>query len=223
MGCVSGKDCENNEKPIHMVTLKPFQMGKYEVTQNQWSDVMGSSYRSWQHICSDCPVDSIDWDHIKEYLVRLNLLTGKEYRLPTEAKWEYAARAGSETSFPWGDKASHDNANYGNKVGGLVKGKDKWEKTSPVGSFPANAFGLHDMHGNVIEWTEDCWNHSYVGAPTDGSAWRRDGGCSNLVVRGGAWFGSSVSIRSASRFPGRVTRDFRNTYRGFRVVLSRSN
>jgi formylglycine-generating enzyme required for sulfatase activity len=150
------------------------------------------------------PVINVNWFDAKEYVNWLNSLPtrGKgKYRLLSEAEWEYAARAGTTTAYPWGVKASHEFANYGKDecCDGLAQGRDKWVNTSPVGSFPANRFGLYDMHGNVWEWTEDCWNESYKGAPADGRPWTT-GGCSRRVLRGGSWLDGPQLLRSANRF-----------------------
>ena len=146
------------------------------------------------------PVINVSWDDATAYAAWLSQQTGKKYRLPTEAEWEYAARAGSTTKYPWGDEASRDFANYGKDecCGGLAMGKDQWENTAPVGSFSANAFGLHDMHGNVWEWVQDCYHSSYEGAPVDGAA-REQCDSSSRVLRGGSWIDYPTGVRSANR------------------------
>ena len=145
--------------------------------------------------------------------------TGKDYRLPTEAEWEYVARASTSSKYWWGNKASHNYANYGKDKGGdgLTRGADKWFYTSPVGSFPMNNFQVHDMHGNVWKRVEDCWHGSYKNAPSDGSAWLQANGgdCANRVMRGGAWFNYPGYIRSAIRLP--VSTGVRDIGYGFRV------
>jgi formylglycine-generating enzyme required for sulfatase activity len=138
-------------------------------------------------------VINVSWEGAQEYVRWLSARTGDEYRLPSEAEWEYAARAGTTTRYSWGDDIGHDNANC-DGCGSL------WddEQTAPVGSFSANALGLHDIHGNVSEWVEDCWSDSYDGAPSNGGA-RVSGDCSLRVVRGGSWYYGPGYVRSAER------------------------
>jgi formylglycine-generating enzyme required for sulfatase activity len=216
MGCVSGIDCSDDEKPVHRVSLKSFKMGKYEVTQSQWEVVMGEN-PSYFSDCDNCPVEMVNWDDIQQYLKRLNEKTGKSYRLPSEAEWEYAARAGSTGPYSFRGNISTDKANYNNKYtfDGSSQGEYR-EKTLPVGTFSANAWGLYDVHGNVREWVQDCVNDSYRGAPQDGSAWTR-GNCHKRVVRGGSWIDEPYYVRSASRlrYP---PSDRRKTNIGFRVL-----
>ncbi|MEM8920512.1 MAG: formylglycine-generating enzyme family protein, partial [Pseudomonadota bacterium] len=163
------------------------------------------------------PVINVDWNDAQAYVRWLSRKTGKTYRLLSEAEWEYSARAGTTTAYWWGDRASHDYANYGKDqcCSGLASGRDEWVNTAPVGRFPANAFGLYDMHGNVWEWTQDCWNGSYSGAPTNGSAWI-SGDCSRRVLRGGSWYLYPRLLRSASRF--RSTTSVPSYVVGFRVA-----
>jgi len=142
----------------------------------------------------------VSWNDVQSYVAWVSRKTGKQYRLLSESEWEYAARAGTVTPYFWGRPASHDFANYGNDTccAGLAQGSDRWENTSPAGSFPPNAFGLHDMLGNVWEWTGDCQNGSYGGAPNDGAAWTA-GDCGLRVLRGGSWFTDPAFLRSAIR------------------------
>jgi formylglycine-generating enzyme required for sulfatase activity len=139
------------------------------------------------------PVIYVNWRQAQQYVAWFSQMTGKPYRLLTEAEWEYAARAGTMTPYYWGDEIGTGNANC-NGCGSQWDGKEP----APVGSFPANAFGLYDMAGNVYQWVEDCEHDDYVGAPTDGSAWT-SGDCSSRIVRGGSWFVPPVDLRSASR------------------------
>ena len=212
MGDLSG-DGGDRESPVHIVTIAPFEMGKYEVTFSQWDACVadGECPRA-----SDAglgrgnrPVINVSWDDVQGFIAWLNTRTGGGYRLPTESEWEYAARAGSESKYSWGDSIGSNRANCGDDCG------DRWENTAPVGSFASNAWGLHDMHGNVREWVEDCWHDSYVGAPGDGSAWR-SGGCRQRVIRGGSWYYHARILRSA--FRDRYTRSYRDYYLGFRLA-----
>jgi formylglycine-generating enzyme required for sulfatase activity len=153
----------------------------------------------------------VTWDDAKEYIAWLNRITGKEYRLLTEAEWEYAARAGATTAYFWDDEIGQANAN-------CVGCGSQWDgkQTSPVGSFKANAFGLYDMHGNVYEWVEDTWHDSYKGAPVDGTAWLQGGDARSRVVRGGSWNSIPRVPRAASRY--RNSTDGRNNLFGFRLA-----
>jgi formylglycine-generating enzyme required for sulfatase activity len=176
------------EQPEHPVAIKSFSIGKYEVTQEQWYAVMGTMPSKSKG--RKLPVEQISWDAAQLFLKELSKKTGKKYRLPTEAEWEYAARAGTSTTFSFGD----------NEIGidryawYYVNSKD----TNPVGEKLPNAFGLFDVHGNVWEWTEDCWNLNYASAPNDGSSWL-NGDCSRRVLRGGSWGNLASNLRSAYR------------------------
>ncbi|MDE0372435.1 MAG: SUMF1/EgtB/PvdO family nonheme iron enzyme [Rhodospirillales bacterium] len=140
------------------------------------------------------PVINVSWEDARTYVRWLSWKTGERYHLPSESEWEYAARAGSQTRYAWGDEIGHNRAN-------CLECGDSWEKTAPVGSFSPNAFGLHDMHGNVWEWVEDCFFDTYAGAPADGTARWQDY-CADRAVRGGAANGSQADVRSAVRFFG---------------------
>jgi formylglycine-generating enzyme required for sulfatase activity len=200
MGDIQGGG-DDDEKPVHTVQIKSFSMSKYEITQAQWRAVMGKKPSHYKG--NDLPVENASWHDVQEFIQKLNAKTGKQYRLPSEAEWEYAARAKTTTKYWWGNEASHDYANYGTDIccAGHIEGKDQWKNTSPVGSFSANAFGLHDMHGNVWEWVQDCWHGDYKNAPTDGSVWgeANNGDCSRRVFRGGDWDGKPRNLRSAYR------------------------
>ncbi len=139
----------------------------------------------------DRPVINVNWDDAQVYVRWLSTMTGKEYRLLSEAEWEYAARAGTKTAFYWGDEIDKENAN-------CYRCENEWSKvkTSPVGSFKPNPFGLFDMAGNVWQWVQDCWHEDYNGAPIDGSAWKT-GDCEKRVVRGGSWYYYPADPRSA--------------------------
>jgi len=190
------------EAPRHRVTLaKVFALGKTEVTQGQWRALMGSNPSYFSGCGDECPVEQVTWNDAQEYLLKLSKNTGQRYRLPTEAEWEYAARAGTTTPFNTGNCIHTGEANYdGNYDYNFCRGmtRNYRQRTLPVGSFAANGFALHDMHGNVWEWVEDCWHENYAGAPGDGSAWS-SGPCDKRVLRGGSWKVEPRSLRSAER------------------------
>jgi len=190
---VMGSDKNNDEKPPHTVTIRSYAIGKTEVTQQQWANVMGSNPSFFKGCGSECPVESINFDEIQNFINRLNQKTGKKYRLPSEAEWEYAARAGTMTEWSFGDDESK-LFSYGWYEG------NSGDKTHVVGQKLPNAFGLFDMHGNVWEFTKDCWHSDYVGAPTSGGAW--EGNCWERVRRGGSWSSGAKGLRSAFRSNG---------------------
>jgi formylglycine-generating enzyme required for sulfatase activity len=200
-----------SERPRHKVTIAArFAVGKFEVTSDEWSACVrmrGCAGRPMNVDLlmlgfddADKPLINVSWDQAKDYVVWLSRMTGKTYRLLTEAEWEYAARGITSADaphppYPWGDKASHEYANYL-----ATEGRDKWKYTAPVGRFPPNAFGLHDMHGNVWEWVEDIWHDDYSGTPpTTGHAWTEGGDASHRIVRGGSWISDPEGLRSAGR------------------------
>jgi len=199
-----------------------FAVGVYEVTFDEWyacvdgggcgSYIPDIPSSSWDR--ENRPVINVSWDDAQSYVRWLSARTGKTYRLLSEAEWEYVARAGTGTAYSWGDSIGVNRAN----CDGCGSQWDD-EKTAPVGSFAANAWGVYDMHGNVYEWVEDCWNDSYVGAPADGSAWESED-CSKRVLRGGSWYWGPRSLRSACR-DGSATayRSILNHY-GFRLARS---
>ena len=160
------------------------------------------------------PVMNVSWEDARAYVQWLSRETGQRYRLLTEAEWEYVARAGTTTSRYWGQSEA-GQCRYANGEDGFGPCPDGYENTAPVGSFQPNAFGLYDVLGNVLEWTEDCWNGDYSGAPTNGSAWQA-GDCSLRVLRGGSWGNYPRSLRSAFRFRNPV--GDRNLSFGFRVA-----
>ena len=191
----------SREGPQHQVTIsQSFAVGKYEVTRGQFKAfVDATGHDAGSDWCNpdfsqtdEHPVVCVSWDDVQEYIVWLNRITGKEYRLLSEAEWEYVARAGTTTAFHFGDTISRNQANYDGLNGGTVT----------VGSYPVNAFGLHDVHGNVWEWVEDCWHSDYTNAPSDGSAWVSDCHASFYgyrVLRGGSWVINARNLRSAIR------------------------
>jgi len=204
------------EGPQHMVTIaRPFAVGKYAVTFDEWDAFVAASGtahkpkdQTWGR--GRRPVINVSWDDAQQYVAWLFKKTGKTYRLLSEAEWEYVARAGRTTRYPWGNDPGNNRANF-------VASGSKWsdEQTAPVGSFEPNAFGLHDMIGNVWEWVQDCWNESYAGAPSDGSAWE-SGDRGLRVLRGGSWDDRPEYARVATRLRNKA--DIRNDLNGFRVA-----
>jgi formylglycine-generating enzyme required for sulfatase activity len=217
MGSENGS---SDEKPVHQVTIREgFYMGRYEVTQAQWQAVMGTNPSDFKD-CDQCPVERVSWNDAQEFIRRLNARgDGYSYRLPSEAEWEYACRAGTTTEFAFGNSLSSEQANFdGNHpYGGAAKGVYR-QKTITVGSFQPNGWGLYDMHGNVWEWCEDVVHENYNGAPADGSVWMSGGDSSRRVLRGGSWYYGypAYLLRSAGRFW--LTPDLRYNLFGFRVV-----
>jgi formylglycine-generating enzyme required for sulfatase activity len=213
-----------SEGPQHTITLQPFFMGKFPVTQAQWQAVAGfpkvkidlepdpSYFKGANH-----PVETVSWYRAVEFCARLSKATGREYRLPSEAHWEYACRAGTTTPFHFGETISPELANYDGNYTYASGSKGIYrEQTTEVGSFPANAFGLYDMHGNVWEWCADHWHDSYDGAPADGSVWLSENANNSRMLRGGSWYNNPEFCRSAFRdynMPG-----VRYDSYGFRVV-----
>ena len=203
----------SGERPVHEVTIsQPFAIGKYEITFEDYQRFLGPSApprdEGWGR--GNRPVINVSWSEAVAYVSWLSAETGQHYRLLSEAEWEYAARAGTTTAFSWGDHAGENLANCASC------GSPPWggKQSAPVGSFPANPWGLFDMHGNVWEWVRDCANENYNGAPSDGSAWEA-GDCAERMVRGGAFdFGAKLS-RSSYRLslPPDVSHPF-----GFRVA-----
>ena len=197
-----------DEQPQHAVSIRSFALGKFEVTQEQWYVLMGNLPSNFKG--RTLPVEQVSWDDTQEFIKRLNAKTGHNYRLPSEAEWEYAARAGSQTDYSFGD-----DPNQLNRFAWFAG--NSYNTTHPAGEKIANQFGLHDMHGNVWEWTQDCWNGNYAGAPADGSAWTA-GDCSLRVLRGGSWGINPQFLRAAKR--GGSTTTNRDNFIGFRVARS---
>ncbi len=238
----SEKDRQSDEDPQRKVSIAAFEMGRFEITVGQFRQfVQDNNYRTvaeqngkgcyvwinnewkqqpernWQSPgftqSDNQPVVCVSWDDAQAYVTWLANKTGKQYRLPTEAEWEYAARAGTPTRYWWGDDIGNNNAVCGD-CGSQWDGK----QTAPVGSFKSNTFGLHDTAGNVWEWVQDCWHENYINAPADGSAWgdANGGYCSTRVVRGGSWVSNPQNLRSADRDRD-VTEDA-NFNLGFRIA-----
>jgi formylglycine-generating enzyme required for sulfatase activity len=197
----------SDEYPQDQVNIAAFSMAKYPVTQAQWQAIMGNNPSHFKG--ANRPVDSVTWHEARDFCQRLSKETGKTYRLPSEAEWEYACRAKTTSPFHFGKTITADLANYGNNCG----------PTTDVGSFKKpNAFGLYDMHGNVWEWCADPWHENYNGAPTDGSVWESGGNFDRRLLRGGSWYSNSWDCRSANRYGAKPDGRLRNY--GFRVVSS---
>ena len=220
---VSEASRDANEGPQRKVTIaRPFAVGRFAATFDQWDTCVAAGgcngYRPddqrWGR--GRLPVISVSWKDAKAYAAWLSRETGKNYRLLSEAEREYVTRAGTTTPFWWGSSIMTNQANYDGRYtyGGSRTGSFP-HRTVPVDSFEANPWGLHQLHGNVYEWTGDCWNDSYEGAPTDGSAWTT-GECSNRVTRGGSWDRPPRELRAAYR-RGFVA-DYRGNYLGFRLA-----
>ena len=219
MGCVSGLDCWNSERPVHEVmTPRAFAMSVHEVTFEDYDRFTYPNKvddKGWGR--GPRPVINVSWSDAKKYVAWLSSQTGAEYRLPSEAEWEYAARAGTGTKYSWGNEIGLNLANcHGCGIRWDNQGI-RWDnqRTLPVGSFRANAFGLYDMHGNVREWVEDCWDGSYAGAPSDGDAWL-SGDCGRRVLRGGSWLDDPRYLRAAYRRG--LSTGYRSDHLGFRVA-----
>jgi formylglycine-generating enzyme required for sulfatase activity len=182
-----GKD---NEKPQHRVDIQSFAIGKYEVTQEQWYAVMGNNPS--KNKGRTLPIVNVSWNDVQLFVQKLSRKTGKKYRLTSEAEWEYAARGGSDATYPWGnsDTELHVYAWFSAIA----------NATNPVGLKKPNQFGLYDMLGNVWEWTQDCWHEDYFGAPRHGQAWTTGEDCSKRVLRGGSWDDDPQGLRVAFRF-----------------------
>ena len=220
-------ESSEDELPQHLVTVPTFFMGRYPVTQAQWRAVAAlpqeeitletdpSNFKG-----DDRPVEKVNWHEAVEFCQRLSKKTGRDYRLPSEAEWEYACRAGTKTPFHVGETITTDLANYdGNYVYGKGTKGEYREETTPVGQFGvANNFGLCELHGNVWEWCADPWHSNYENTPTDGSVWEAGGDDSYRIIRGGSWSSDPGDCRSAYRRCS--TPDDRSGSVGFRVVCA---
>ena len=229
------KSSRDDERPQRQVTVQPFFIGRFQVTQSQWKAISKRSASRRANLAkveSDLnpdpsrfkgdnrPVEKVSWDDAVEFCKRLSRETGREYRLPSEAEWEYACRAGTTTPFHFGETITTDLANYdGNYTYASEPKGEKRGSTTDVGIFPPNAFGLYDMHGNLWEWCADHWHKNYEGAPTDGSAWLSDNENQFRLLRGGSWDDCPSFCRSAYRYY--YYRVNRIVNIGFRVVCSR--
>ena len=209
-----GSTVKPSQSPLHKVTIrKDFAIGRREVTFAEWDRCLASGEctysppdQGWGR--GDRPAINVSWSDAKEYIAWISKETGQRYRLPTEAEWEYAARADTNTPYWWGKEIGADHAK-------CTECGDKTLRTAPTGSFRPNGFGLYDTAGNAAELVEDCWNSSYAGAPTDGAAWTA-GDCSLRVLRGGSFLDKAAGVTSAARF--RYDYDVRYYANGFRVA-----
>jgi formylglycine-generating enzyme required for sulfatase activity len=217
MGDIQG-DSNESERPVHTVrVIRPFAIGQYEVTFEEYDKFAGATGRQlpydkgWGR--NRRPVINVSWNNAMDYAEWLSQQTAKGYRLPTEAEWEYAARAETETVYWWGNEMKPSLATCDG-------GDNRWggKQTSPVGSFPPNPFALYDTAGNVWEWVADCWHGNYEGAPIDGRAWKQENGgqCGRRVMRGGSWYNSPLNLRSSTRNADDA--DERSDSAGFRLA-----
>ena len=214
---------ESNEGPVQTVTINyPFEVGKYEITFAQWGmcvqDGGCRGYypddQGWGR--GNRPVINLSFDQARSYIRWLNRKTGRRYRLLSEAEWEYVARAGQQTPFYTGERISSGQANFNGVE--TYNGSDPGvyrRRTLPVGQFPPNQFGVHDILGNALEWTQDCWNDSHEGAPNNGAA-RRDGDCNFRVMKGGSWVSHPYQLRAAKRI--KYITDYGYEDYGFRIA-----
>ena len=227
MGCLTGRDCSSVEQPVHEVRVESFELGKYEVTFEEYDRFKAATGRERANDRGGGrgrrPVVNVSWEDAVAYTKWLSGQTGERYRLPSEAEWEYAARAGTETKYHFGKEKS-ELCLYGNHADRSTN--IEWRnqtcsdgvgrQTALVGTYQPNGFGLYDMHGNVLEWVQDCGNLSYQGAPTNGSAWE-SGDCSTRVLRGGSWRDDPWELRSAYRLRS-IPPSGRLSLVGFRVA-----
>lgn len=200
-----GMDGRPGLGPARTVSVPAFAIGKFEVTQGEWKAIMGGNPSKFAECGDACPVERVTWPEAQEYVKRLTEKTGRRYRLPSEAQWEYACRAGQQTDWC-----------AGNEVDKVAWSGDEYGSTHPVGQKQPNVWGLYDMSGNVWEWTQDCAHPDYKGAPTDGAAWEVEGECKSRMLRGGSWLSGPQYGRVGLRFgfaPNFHASDF-----GFRVA-----
>jgi formylglycine-generating enzyme required for sulfatase activity len=210
---------ERWERPVRELRIEPFQLAGFELRnrdyglyaeltgRGNWPGFRFREREDW----AESPAAYVSWDDAQLFVAWLRVVDDGAWRLPTEAEWEYAARAGTQTRYWWGDSFEETRGN-----GPGRHGPDTWESTAPVGRFPPNPWGLHDITGNVAEWVQDCWERSYEGAPADGSA-REVAGCDWRVIRGGSWLQGDQMHRSAARYY-LAPADATSTQVGFRLA-----
>ena len=216
MGCTSEQNgCNSDEKPAHRVTVDDFYIGKYEITQKQWRDIMGNN-PSYFSGCDDCPVENVCWNDVQEFLKKLNEKTGQHYRLPTEAEWEYAARGGNKSKGYQYAGSNHINNVAWYTKNSYYKGKSSHNYgTHKVGTKKANELGIYDMSGNVWEWCNDWYDDNYYHHSLQNNPQGPKSG-TRLVLRSGSWNGFADGCRVAYRL--KLNPDKGSNYVGFRVV-----
>ena len=208
-----GSNNDPSERPIHQVDVKPFAIGKFPITVSQWNQCVAAKACDYSATGKeDAPVTNVSWSDTQQFTEWLSRITQKKYRLPSEAEWEYAARAGTQTKYWWGDQLQSGMANCNGC-------NEAYDATQPMkaGSFKPNPFGLHDMGGGVSQWVTDCWHKNYQAAPVDGSPWL-DAECSSHVVRSGSWKNDPSYVRPTSR--DHYDTNARYPTHGFRVAQS---
>ena len=207
----------DDERPKHVVSVGRCFMARGLVTQGQWQAVMGRR-PACRFAGDQRPVENISWSEARQFCERLSRQTGRAYRLPSEAQWEYACRAGTSTPFHFGDTLTSGLANYcGEHIYRAEAPGAYRHATTPAGTFPPNGFGLFDMHGNLWEWCADAWHADYAGAPAGDAAWQGGGDRGGRVVRGGSWHDVPAACRSAART--RYEAEQGDDFVGFRVVF----
>ncbi|VXD17845.1 exported hypothetical protein [Planktothrix serta PCC 8927] len=210
-----------NEAQGFKITMQEFYMSRYPITQEQWQAVMGMGNNPSTFLGeTDLPVETVSWYEAKEFCDKLTNSTKQTYRLPSETEWEYACRAYSETPFYFGDKITPTRANYDTYYSSVKSSGDYHGKTIKVGQFPANKFGLKDMHGNVWEWCQDSWHKDHQNTPKNGEAYENKDE-EKAVIRGGAWHSFPLKCRSAAREG--MWKNMRSNRIGFRVVMEIKN
>jgi formylglycine-generating enzyme required for sulfatase activity len=212
-----GRQGYPDEHPQHIVSMAPFWIGRQPITQEQWQRVI-KKLPPCRFKGPRLPVDNVSWEDAQLFCSRLSKKTGRVYRLPAEAEWEIACRAGSESPFYFGETITTDLANYVGEHIYLAESKGIYRHTTTeAGCFPPNAFGLYDMHGNVWEWCADAWHDDYQGAPFDGSVWDAADKKTSRVLRGGCWHEIPGNCRSAVRL--KANAEEREDFFGLRVAL----
>ncbi|MBX9823677.1 MAG: SUMF1/EgtB/PvdO family nonheme iron enzyme [Xanthobacteraceae bacterium] len=210
-----GSNDDVSEKPIHRVTIKPFALSKFPITNREWNQCAAANACAFTaERNDDSPVTNVSWNDAKQFIAWLSKVTGKAYRLPSEAEWEYAARGDTQTRYWWGDQFQRGMANCKNCTDVPAA-----EQPVKVGTFQPNPFGLYDMGGSVDQWVEDCWHKSYIGARADGAPWLEGGDCAARVIRSGSWRNDASYARPANR--DRYDAVVRYPTHGFRIALTR--